>query len=141
MTRTPLSHHHGGYSVPSLAESVAWWRDMLGFEVDQEIDIPTIPARIAMMKRGSLRVELFEVPGSAPLPPERRVMHDDLKVQGMKHMAFAVPDLDEIVREMTERGADIVTHRRTHFGAFLFIRDNVGNLVEFCEQKDLFGAP
>ena len=135
---TPLKHHHGGYSVPDLAASVAWWQDTLGFTVDQDIDIPMIPARIAMLKRGDLRVELFEVPGSAPLDPSRRDMNADLHRQGMKHLAFAVPDLDAIVAEMTARRADIVLHRRAPWGAFLFIRDNVGNLIEFCEQKDLF---
>jgi methylmalonyl-CoA/ethylmalonyl-CoA epimerase len=135
---TPLKHHHGGYSVPDLASSVAWWRDMLGFDVDQDIDIPMIPARIAMMKRGDLRVELFEVPGSQALDPSRADMNADLHRQGMKHMAFAVPDLGAIVAELTEKHADIVMHRRAPWGAFLFIRDNVGNLIEFCEQSDLF---
>lgn len=138
MDRTPLTHHHGAISVPSLAEATRWWQGILGFEIDQQIEIPAIPARIAMMKRGRLRVELFEVPGSAPLPPARASMHDDLQTQGHKHIAFAVPDLDAIVAEMAARGADIVTHRRAPWGAFLFIRDNVGNLIEFCEQKDLF---
>lgn len=136
--RTPLAHHHGGISVPSLADSAAWWRETLGFEVDQEIEIAAVPVRIAMMRRGALRVELFEVPGAAPLPPARSSMHDDLHTHGHKHIAFAVPDLDAIVTEMTARGADIVTHSRAPWGAFLFIRDNAGNLIEFCEQKDLF---
>lgn len=136
--RTPLAHHHGGWSVPDLAASVDWWTEVLGFEKVQDIDIPAIPARIAMMQRGTMRVELFQVPGSEPLHPSRSSMHDDLHRQGMKHMAFAVPDLDAIVAEMTDRGADIVMHRRAPWGAFLFIRDNAGNLIEFCEQKDLF---
>lgn len=136
--RTPIAHHHGGISVPSLAESVAWWREMLGFEVDQEIDVPAIPAKIAMMKRGSLRIELFEVPGAQPLPPERSSVHDDLHTHGHKHIAFAVPDLDAVVAEMTARGADIAMHRRAPWGGFLYIRDKAGNLIEFCEQKDLF---
>ncbi len=138
MLGTPITHHHAGLSVPSLAQSVAWWRDMLGFEVDQEIDIPMIPAKIAMMRRGALRIELFEVPGAKPLPPERSSMHDDLHTHGTKHVAFAVPDIDAITAEMTARGAEIVMSRRAPWGAFLFIRDNAGNLVEFCEQKDLF---
>jgi methylmalonyl-CoA/ethylmalonyl-CoA epimerase len=135
---TPLKHHHGGYSVPDLAASVLWWQTILGFEKVQDIDIEVIPAKIAMMKRGDLRVELFEVPGSAALDPSRRDMNADLHRQGMKHMAFAVPDLEAILAEMTARSADVVMHARAPWGAFLFIRDNVGNLIEFCEQKDLF---
>lgn len=111
---------------------------MMDFTLEQEINLPVVPARIAMMKRGDLRVELFEVPGSAPLDPSRSDMNADLHRQGMKHLAFAVPDLDLIIEELTRKAADIVMHRRAGWGSFLFIRDNVGNLIEFCEQEDLF---
>ena len=138
--RTALTFHHAGISVPSLEAATKWWSEMLGFEVDQNIDIPAIPARIAMLKRGVLRIELFEVPGAEPLPAGRSDMHADLHTHGHKHVAFAVADGDLIVAELRERGADIVMTRRAPWGAFLFIRDNVGNLIEFVEQPDLFGT-
>jgi methylmalonyl-CoA/ethylmalonyl-CoA epimerase len=93
-----------------------------------------------MLKRGALRIELFEVPGAAPLPGDRRDMHADLHTHGHKHVAFAVENVDRIVEEMQARGADIVITRRAPWGAFLFIRDNVGNLIEFVEQPDLFAS-
>jgi methylmalonyl-CoA/ethylmalonyl-CoA epimerase len=136
--RTQLTFHHAGISVPSLDDATRWWSDMLGFEVDQNIDIPAIPARIAMLKRGGLRIELFEVPGAEPLPAARSDMHADLHTHGHKHVAFAVEDVDAIVEEMRARGADIVMTKRAPWGAFLFIRDNVGNLIEFVEQPDVF---
>lgn len=139
-TRTELKFHHSAVSVPSLEESVAWWGATLGFEVEQYIDIDVIPARVAMLRRGPMRVELFEVPEASALPDERRDMNGDLHVHGNKHVAFAVADADRMAAELKARGADIVLARRAPWGAFVFIRDNVGNLIEFVEQPDLFAA-
>lgn len=138
--RTELKFHHSAMSVPSLADSVAWWSATLGFEVEQYIDIDVIPAKVAMLRRGPMRVELFEVPGAAALPEARRDMNGDLHVHGNKHVAFAVADADAMAAELEARGADIVMSRRAPWGAFVFIRDNVGNLIEFVEQPDLFAG-
>jgi len=40
--RADLKFHHSGVSVPNLAASIAWYRDMLGFEVDQTMRIAAI---------------------------------------------------------------------------------------------------
>jgi len=41
--RADLKFHHSGVSVPNLAASIAWYRDMLGFEVDQTMRIGERP--------------------------------------------------------------------------------------------------
>jgi catechol 2,3-dioxygenase-like lactoylglutathione lyase family enzyme len=138
--RADLKFHHNGVSVPDLAASIAWYRDMLGFEVDQRMRIDAIPADVAMLKRGPLRIELFEVKGAAALPEQRRDPQTDPHTHGNKHVAFAVEDVDTIVAELTERGADIVFVGRMPFGTFVFIRDNAGNLVEFVQQPDLWAS-
>ena len=138
--RADLKFHHGGISVPDLAASIAWYRDMLGFEVDCRMAIDAIPAEVAMLKRGPLRIELFEVQGAAPLPDQRRDPQRDPHTHGNKHVAFAVEDVDVMVAELTERGADIVFVGRMPFGTFVFIRDNSGNLIEFVQQPDLWSS-
>jgi len=32
-------HHHGGVSVPDLDAAIAWWHDVLGFEVARRFPI------------------------------------------------------------------------------------------------------
>jgi catechol 2,3-dioxygenase-like lactoylglutathione lyase family enzyme len=137
-TCTPLKFHHGGISVPDLNASIDWFARVLGFEVESRIDITAIPARVAMLRRGELRIELFEVTGAAPLPPERRQPHADPRTHGNKHVAFAVPNVDAFIDELHERGADIALVGHFDFGSFVFVRDNAGNLIEFVQQPDMW---
>ena len=133
-----LKHHHGGISVPDLEASIRWYAEVLDFEVEQRLEIPAIPAKVAMLRRGDLRLELFEVPGAQPLPEERRHPNLDLRTHGNKHLAFAIKDLDSAERELRSRGADIVWVRRFEFGANIFLRDNSGNLIELVLQPEMW---
>jgi methylmalonyl-CoA/ethylmalonyl-CoA epimerase len=133
-----LKHHHGGISVPDLEASIRWYVEVLDFEVEQRLEIPAIPAKVAMLRRGDLRLELFEVPGAQPLPEERRHPNLDLRTHGNKHLAFAIKDLDSAERELKNRGADIVWVRRFEFGANIFVRDNSGNLIELVLQPEMW---
>ena len=133
-----LKHHHGGVSVPDLEASIRWYAEVLDFEVEQRFEIPAIPAKVAMLRRGDLRLELFEVAGAQPLPEERRHPNLDLRTHGNKHLAFAIKDLDSTERELKNRGADIVWVRRFEFGANIFVRDNSGNLIELVLQPEMW---
>lgn len=138
-----LKLHHGGISVPDLDASIEWYRNMLGFEVEARFVIPTSSADVAMMKKGEVRLELFQVPGSAPAPEDRRYPERDVRTQGTKHISFAVKDVHAAADELRERGADIVFVRDFDFGSLkgstLYMRDNAGTLLEMVQQPDLFG--
>lgn len=125
-------------SVPNLEESIAWYTRMLDFRLESVVKLAHVPANVAMLRRGELRIELFEVPGAAPLPPERRIPDEDLRTHGNKHVAFAVRDIDAAVDELRRRGADIVFLKKFEFAAVAFIRDNAGNLIELLQQPDLW---
>lgn len=125
-------------SVPNLEESIAWYGKMLDFRLESVVKLAHVPAKVAMLRRGELRIELFEVPGAAPLPPERRIPDEDLRTHGNKHLAFAVRDIDVAVDELRHRGADIVFVKKFEFAAVAFIRDNAGNLIELLQQPDLW---
>jgi len=127
-------HHHGGVSVPDLDAAIAWWRSVLDFEVRERFAIPAIPADVAMLQNGPLHIELFQVPGAKSLPDERRQPDTDVYTHGNKHISFAVENVLEFAAELKRRGADIVWVREMKQGANIFIRDNVGNLIEFVQK-------
>jgi methylmalonyl-CoA/ethylmalonyl-CoA epimerase len=128
--------HHGGVSVPDLEASIAWYRDVLSFELEKCFPIHQIPAKVALMRKGELRFELFEVPGAAPASSDRGYPDLDLRTHGTKHLAFVVADVHAFARELKNRGADVVVVNDFEFGSNAFIRDNSGNLIEFLEADE-----
>jgi catechol 2,3-dioxygenase-like lactoylglutathione lyase family enzyme len=131
-----FTFHHGGVSVPSLDEAIDWYGRVLGFEVEKRFYIEAAKARAAMIRKGPLRFELFEVEGAIPLPEDRRHPPSDLKTHGNKHVAFRVDDLDAFLTEMEMKGADIAFIVREDFGSGCFIRDCAGNLIEFVTEPN-----
>ncbi len=131
-----FAFHHGGVSVPSLEEAIDWYGRVLGFAVEKRFHIEAANAQAAMIRKGPLRFELFEVAGAAPLPEDRRHPPADLRTHGNKHLAFRVDDLDAFLAEMAEKGADIAFVVKEDFGSGAFIRDCAGNLIEFVEEPD-----
>jgi catechol 2,3-dioxygenase-like lactoylglutathione lyase family enzyme len=131
-----FTFHHGGVSVPSLDEAIDWYGRVLGFEVEKRFFIAAAKAKAAMIRKGPLRFELFEVEGAISLPEDRRHPPSDLKTHGNKHVAFRVDDLDAFLTEMEMKGADIAFIVREDFGSGCFIRDCAGNLIEFVTEPN-----
>lgn len=129
-----FSFHHGGVSVPSLDAAIDWYGRVLGFELEKRFWIEAARSHTAMIRKGPLRFELFEVEGAAPLPEDRRHPPRDVRTHGNKHVAFRVDDLEAFLAEMEGKGADIAFIVREAFGKGCFIRDCAGNLIEFVEE-------
>lgn len=130
-----FTFHHGGVSVPSLDKAIDWYGRVLGFAVEKRFYIDAARSHTAMVRKGALRFELFEVEGAAPLPDERRHPPSDIKTHGNKHVAFRVDDLEAFLVEMEGKGADIAFVVREAFGKGCFLRDCAGNLIEFVEEE------
>ncbi|MBW8840629.1 MAG: VOC family protein [Sphingomonadales bacterium] len=131
-----FSFHHGGVSVPSLDAAIEWYGRVLGFEVEKRFFIDAARSDTAMLRKGPLRFEIFEVEGAAPLPDDRRDPPRDLKTHGNKHLAFRVADLEAFLTEMEAKEADVAFVVRETFGKGCFIRDCAGNLIEFVEEAN-----
>ncbi|MBN27820.1 MAG: bleomycin resistance protein [Alteromonadaceae bacterium] len=131
-----FTFHHGGVSVPNLDEAIRWYAEVLGFELERRFHINAANADVAMVKRGALRFEIFAVHGALPLPDDRRYPPSDIKTHGNKHVAFRVNDLEEFLRAVQSRGADIAFVVREKFGKGCFLRDCAGNLIEFVEENN-----
>jgi catechol 2,3-dioxygenase-like lactoylglutathione lyase family enzyme len=130
-----LRPDHAGISVADLEASIAWYGEMLGFTVDRVVDVPEDTGRVALVRNGDFILELFCIPGAAPLPEERRHPATDLRTHGIKHVAYAVPDLRALMDELKAKDVDVVWDAVVHDNTLCaFVRDNSGNLVEFVER-------
>jgi catechol 2,3-dioxygenase-like lactoylglutathione lyase family enzyme len=135
MTQLPhIAFHHGGVSVPDLEAAIDWYHDVLGFEVEKRFEIPPANAKVAMVKNGALRFEIFQVEGAAALPEDRRVPISDLKTHGNKHVALQIDDLDGFLDYLESKNADVAFVVSEEFGRGCFVRDCAGNLIEFVEE-------
>lgn len=103
-----LEPHHVALSVRDLDDALTFWKDIFGFELDFQTEILPIKARLAFIKRGALRLELFEVEGSAPPPDDRLRPNTDLKTQGTKHLCFSVNEPQGALEILFDRGVEIV---------------------------------
>jgi methylmalonyl-CoA/ethylmalonyl-CoA epimerase len=135
-----LRPDHAGLSVGDLEASIAWYRDMLGFDLLRIVAIPEAEeaGRVALLRKGDFVLELFSLAAAAALPEERRHPATDLLTQGVKHVAYAVPDIDALMSELKAKGVEVAWEVAVHDGTrCAFVRDNTGNLVEFVERTQL----
>lgn len=133
-----LTLHHVGISVPDLDASIAWYREMLGFEEVRRMHQAANPEMsFAIIRRGPVRVELFEVVDGRKAPDYRHDPTADLHVHGVKHFALEVTDVRAMVAELKAKGVtvskEITESPRT---IFVFINDNAGNAIELIQPKE-----
>ncbi len=132
-----ITPDHAGISVADLEASIAWYRDMLGFELLRQLEIPDGHGQVALVKNGDFVLELFCVPGAKSLPEERRHPATDLMTHGIKHVAYAVTDIAALMSELKAKGVEVVWDVVVHDGTpCAFVLDNSGNLVEFAERPE-----
>lgn len=130
-----LHADHIGISVPDIDASIAWYGRMFGFTLEMRQHLPVIPAEIAFLRRGEVRIELFQIDGAKPLPPERREPNEDLRTHGNKHPCYRLVDVPGTVASLRARGADIVFEKVINGTPMAFLRDNAGNLIELMQRN------
>jgi len=146
-----LRPHHAGMFVSDMDRTVAWWKDIFGFEKRYEggFFLPDYgEARMFWIDAGGILIEFFEFKGLDKLDRQRY-----WKEYGTKHISFCVEnfdDFDAFVKELEEKGVNI-TVRATHtkerlaaqFGPgpeyerdskVVFIDDPDGNTIEIQQN-------
>ncbi len=128
--------NHFAISVADLEETISWYSDIFGFTVMDRSVIPDAGIRVAHMQGKDFILEIFEAPGAAPLPEDRRFPNQDLMTHGNKHISFGVPDGHRAKEELTALGVEIAMVAEVDGTYGVFIRDNTGNLIEIFEEKE-----
>ena len=127
--------NHFAISVADLEETIKWYSDIFGFTVVNRSEIPGAGIRVAHMQGTGFLLEVFEAPGSAPLPEDRKIPNRDLMTQGNKHMSFGVPDGRKAKEQLEALGVEVAMVAEVDDTYGVFIRDNTGNLIEIFEEK------
>jgi methylmalonyl-CoA/ethylmalonyl-CoA epimerase len=126
---------HIGISVANIEESIAWYREILGFEKRTLEYMEPLKCKVAFIKNGDFEIELFQHDETLAMPEERRHPNTDIQTQGMKHICFAHENVSELVDLLKTKGVDVVFGPiRMGTDTVAFIRDNNGTLIEFIQK-------
>ena len=134
-----LTPHHVALSVPNFEETIQWYQDKLDFRVVQRLDLPQIATKQAILKLNEFVIEVFARDNSTRLKPPAVTVPDDLLIQGVKHIAFTVNNLEAVAAELNKRGVKLVWGPEVNNELRLkisFIKDNNDNLIELVEKLE-----
>ncbi len=144
---------HLGICVTDLERSIAFYRDLLGFQVLSEIHVAGEPSdtllelkdvdlRAAYLERDGLRVELLKYASPpTPGPAAKRAMNH----LGFTHLSIRVSELGDLVEKLRGRGVTIVDRTRIDIPAFeaaaVMIEDPDGVRIELVQVPGDPSAP
>jgi glyoxylase I family protein len=137
---------HTAISVPDLGAAVAFYCDVLGFEVESESGWPIGAKRVdhlvgladssstvAMVRMGETRIEIFQY-----ATPEPALQNLDFRVcdHGITHFCLAVTEIEKEYARLIEAGVEF-NHAPLDVGTSICVygRDPFGNVFEMKEHK------
>ena len=127
--------NHVGVATPSIAQSVALYREMLGTtKIHEPFDLPPQGVRVCFVDTPNSQIELLEPLGEDS--PIAKFLEKN-PAGGQHHICFEVPDIHEAKAEMEAKGARVLGEPRigAHGTPVIFVhpKDMGGVLVELME--------
>ena len=127
--------NHVGVATPSIATSIAYYRDVMGATtIGEPFDLPAQGVRVCFVDAPNVQVELIEPLGDAS------PIHGFLArnpAGGQHHMCYEVPDIAEAKAWFEGKGARLLGEPRigAHGTPIFFVhpRDMNGVLTEIME--------
>jgi lactoylglutathione lyase len=143
---------HVGICVSDLDRSLRFYRDLLGFAQEHDLEVageptgtllrlPDVQLKAVYLTRDGVRIELLHF-ASPPGPARRdRVMNEP----GLTHLSFRVADLQGVVRVLRDAGERVLDETVLDFPAFqsaaCFVVDPDGQLIELVQAPGDPSAP
>ncbi len=137
--------HHVAIGVPDFAQGLAFYRDVLGFEVVQEsawqgnhaaadaaIGLAQTDVQMAMLKAPNAYIELWQY--HHPQPQDHRSRPCDY---GYPHMCLQVDGIEAEHARLSAAGMEFVGEP-VDFGSAsaIYGKDPFGNVIELYEIRD-----
>jgi glyoxylase I family protein len=143
-----IATDHTGITVSNLERSLAFWRDVLGFELSHRVDqtgelaaeitgVPGAEISLAVLKApGGHKIELLQY-----LAPANRRQHVELRPcdVGSVHIALTVDNLDAVLEKIvasgwkTGRKPQTLTTGPNAGKRVIYVRDSDGTTIEFMQ--------
>ena len=131
----PTKIAHIGIAVRSLDETLPFYRDQLGLEVEEILELPDRGLRIAMIPCGESILELME-----PMSVDSQIGGFlEKRGPGIHHVCLGVEDIQGRLDSLAEQGGRLV-NSTPEIGAegcpvaFIHPRSTGGVLLELIEE-------
>jgi methylmalonyl-CoA/ethylmalonyl-CoA epimerase len=124
---------HIGIAVANLEEAIKYYEEVLGLKNYAIEEVADQKVRTAFFMVGETKIELLE----ATSPDSTIAKFIENKGAGVHHIAFAVENADEALKEVQEKGVRLIDEK-SRKGAenleigFLHPKSTLGVLTEFC---------
>lgn len=125
---------HVALVVPDIEESLGFWRDALGLELDHIVEVPREKASIAFLPVGGSEVELVQ-----PTTDDSGIAkYLEKRGPGMHHICLETDDIDGMLAKLKEQNVRLI-HEEAVVGdggkkyAFIHPKAANGVLVELYE--------
>ena len=130
-----LKIDHLGVAVNNLDDGKNFWTGVMGLKFEGTETVEEQKVNTAFIPVGESEVELLE--STSPDGPIAKYI--EKRGQGIQHIAFRVPDIEEALAELKEKGIKLIDEKpRKGAGgakiAFLHPKATGGVLVEICER-------
>ena len=135
-----VAFNHVGQCVTDLARSRRFYEELLGFEVERELQPPDDPSSKLLrlqtplgmtalyLRRDGLVLELLHFEAGT-VPVRERVMNEP----GLTHVSVSVDDVGAVCARVPEYGGEVLAD--TDIGAGIFISDPDGQLLELLPMS------
>lgn len=131
-----VSHiEHIGIAVSNLEESIPYFEKLLGTTCYAVEEVADQRVKTAFLMVGQTKIELLQ--STDPEGPIGKFL--EKKGEGIHHLAFAVEDAGEALKE-AESGGTVLIDKTARKGAeglnigFLHPKSTKGVLIEFCSK-------
>lgn len=126
---------HIGIAVENLDEAKKVYCDVLGFELEEEMEVPERGLRIAFLSAGNTKIELLK--GISPDSTISKFV--EKKGAGIHHLCFGVDDIKKTIEGLVAEGIEMIDRqpRRGAEGnmvAFLHPGSTMKVLIELVEE-------
>ncbi len=123
--------HHVAITVSNLERSRAFY-ESFGFETERSFERRDLKGKAVFLKLYDFRVEIWEFEDK-----KKGNNVSDLDILGIRHIAFEVPEIEESIRNLSEKGLVFCPITTGASGArFTFTSDPDGNQIEFYEPRN-----
>ncbi len=131
----PTHIEHIGIAVEDLDAAIRYYEEVIGLECYAIEEVKDQKVRTAFFRVGDTKIELLE--STDPDGPIGKFIGK--KGPGIHHLAFAVPDVNQALKDVEEKGVRLID-QRGRLGAegleigFLHPKSTFGVLTEFCSE-------